>query len=487
MFYKPSIQLLSVTPTADNGIRLHVQLDQQIPHQPSITIVENKKQTWKEFNQLKEEYFGTTNEQLDTNRIQILRAKSIVYHYVIFAHKYDGSGSSGIARSIPGNDFIVSLGGFPVKDPRTDHFVGSPSQQASTLMHELGHNLGLYHGGGDTINCKPNYLSIMSYTRQFNSPILGRPMDYSRSILEPLSEYNLDERIGISESLPIGLTTAIGPGKTIVGMTGSAVNWNRDRDTIDTGVNRDINLISSIDNCSQPSPNQILYGYDDWSNLKYNFNAMTHAVNNIASNRETMNQNETQAGALPNSTSLFLDVDNNITSRVPEGTNHSSEPSPTDELTPDDVRRLNLDLVSSISEEIHNQLANNRSALSSSGKNDSENIQQVRKFYEDALGLPQDSSQSLAFDLTRTNEASILGSVGSGNLDQAIIGLNALLPTMDFSFGGALSDDKIKESSIQKEVTGLINYAIEIFKAQSCTYSDCIVEPKAANSTIEYG
>lgn len=35
-------------------------------------------------------------------------------------------------------------------------------------MHELGHTLNLKHGGIDHINCKPNYLSIMSYTRQFN-------------------------------------------------------------------------------------------------------------------------------------------------------------------------------------------------------------------------------------------------------------------------------------------------------------------------------
>ena len=44
-------------------------------------------------------------------------------------------------------------------------------------MHELGHNLGLHHGGAATaiigrtsndyqMNCKPNYLSVMSYARQ---------------------------------------------------------------------------------------------------------------------------------------------------------------------------------------------------------------------------------------------------------------------------------------------------------------------------------
>jgi uncharacterized repeat protein (TIGR01451 family) len=44
------------------------------------------------------------------------------------------------------------------------------NHNASTLMHELGHNLSLGHGGGSDSspgqidhNCKPNYVSIMSY------------------------------------------------------------------------------------------------------------------------------------------------------------------------------------------------------------------------------------------------------------------------------------------------------------------------------------
>lgn len=30
-------------------------------------------------------------------------------------------------------------------------------------MHELGHTLGLYHGGDEAVNFKPNYISIMNY------------------------------------------------------------------------------------------------------------------------------------------------------------------------------------------------------------------------------------------------------------------------------------------------------------------------------------
>ena len=49
-------------------------------------------------------------------------------------------------------------------------------------MHEFGHLLGFDHGGNDGINCKPNYRSVMNYSRQFaGSPILNRRLDYSRS------------------------------------------------------------------------------------------------------------------------------------------------------------------------------------------------------------------------------------------------------------------------------------------------------------------
>lgn len=37
----------------------------------------------------------------------------------------------------------------------------------NTIMHEVGHNLGLRHGGFDDCNYKINYNSIMNYKFQF--------------------------------------------------------------------------------------------------------------------------------------------------------------------------------------------------------------------------------------------------------------------------------------------------------------------------------
>ncbi len=90
--------------------------------------------------------------------------RSAVFHYAIFGHYHDrdnpdGSGASGIARGIGGTELLITLGNF------TRH-VGTPREQAGALMHELGHNLGLRHGGCDDVNFKPDYASIMNYAYQ---------------------------------------------------------------------------------------------------------------------------------------------------------------------------------------------------------------------------------------------------------------------------------------------------------------------------------
>ncbi len=61
-----------------------------------------------------------------------------------------------------------------------DDFI-SHNLDGGTLMHELGHNLNLDHGGSEPTNCKPNYLSVMNYNLQFGIPRVGGSfiLDYS--------------------------------------------------------------------------------------------------------------------------------------------------------------------------------------------------------------------------------------------------------------------------------------------------------------------
>ena len=70
--------------------------------------------------------------------------------------------------------------------------VGEGFVEAIVLMHELGHNLGLYHGGNDNVVCKPNYPSVMNY-----NPFMALSFSYSKGELAVLNEHALDEHAGI--------------------------------------------------------------------------------------------------------------------------------------------------------------------------------------------------------------------------------------------------------------------------------------------------
>jgi predicted Zn-dependent protease with MMP-like domain len=170
-------------------------------------------------------------------------------------------------------EFMVTLGDGWTQDS-SGHSVGSQDEQAGTFMHELGHNLGLYHGGNDFINCKPNYLSVMSYTRQLSSLIGDRPLDFSRNTIASLNETRLSEPDGIGQSEPPGLKTVYGPPPPFfppIVAAGNPVDWNRDLDVADPSVSADINFITSnpVNIICGASPGQTLNGFDDWENIVY--------------------------------------------------------------------------------------------------------------------------------------------------------------------------------------------------------------------------
>src|SRR5262249_59959414 len=118
-----------------------------------------------------------------------------------------GGADVGVAVGGIGGARGGGRGGFPPPP----HLNGDVNDQVGTFMHELGHTLGLRHGGPDNDNCKPNYLSVMSYSRQFSDgvPLTARRLDYSRSALLSLNESSLQESFGIGAvALPSGFTTA---------------------------------------------------------------------------------------------------------------------------------------------------------------------------------------------------------------------------------------------------------------------------------------
>jgi alpha-tubulin suppressor-like RCC1 family protein len=173
----------------------------------------------------------------DENRVGYFR-------YVLLPHRYNTSSSSSGQAELVGDDMIVSL-----------YCFGTDENVAHTVMHELGHNLGLHHGGFEALNWKPNYNSVMNYRYAFPGvdtncdPVGDGVLDFSRGTRLPLSETSLDERLGVCGNPP-------GPGW----------DWTGDGDALDVGVVRDINVDQQGFGDGYL---QVLTDYDDWGSLVF--------------------------------------------------------------------------------------------------------------------------------------------------------------------------------------------------------------------------
>jgi hypothetical protein len=256
-----------------------------------------------DFDTVKAANFGTVAERAN---LKALNGKRLAFRYVLFAHNLVGNPSGGSNGSgcaeVGGDDAVVSLGSFTATTVDSiSHSRGTTDQQAGTLMHEFGHLLGLRHGGLDADNCKPNYRSVMSYSRQFaGSPIPNRRLDYSRSldplILLPdqtadltktgvLNEGSLNEvdGLGVDPSLgpilpffPSGDQIVYGPNAwSLVAANAVGINWNRNTqgklpkiDTTPVSANINAGATAGCDGSGT-----LLEGQDDWNSLLYRASA----------------------------------------------------------------------------------------------------------------------------------------------------------------------------------------------------------------------
>lgn len=177
-------------PDGKDGINLHIEFDE-----PIIPLAAWSASPFdNEFPAMKSQWFGTLAQRISSNSQNILDAKRLVYRYGPFVDRYGTTGSSGLGE-LNGNDFFVSLGTWG--EPESPG--GTFDQQAGTFMHELGHTLGLGHGGADGENYKPNYHSVMNYIWQTpNDAYSGSwQLNFSREVVPPLDEVNLNEQTGI--------------------------------------------------------------------------------------------------------------------------------------------------------------------------------------------------------------------------------------------------------------------------------------------------
>lgn len=257
-------------PDGAPGVNLHLQLDDTtLGRSPWLS------NWWTHFHNIKRDTFGTALERNSPNRRFILEAKRLVFRYCIFAHSRGSDGVSGQGE-LPGNDFMVTLGDWTISG-------GTPDEQAGTFMHELGHTLGLLHGGVDNVHFKPNYFSVMNYAWQvpFSWQVAGEwKLNYSVHALDTLDESMLDEQAGLHapvNGFPIVSMPYTGPGDTILYARlrpNTPVDWNGNGVIDTSAVSGDLNRLD-MGVVPVPVPDKFLAGRADWPSLTYNFRTTT--------------------------------------------------------------------------------------------------------------------------------------------------------------------------------------------------------------------
>ena len=271
-------------PDGSSGVSLHLVVEPaRIPGVTEPRFVENASYDEDSampdgFIDWREQFFGMLNERVShqDNWTTISAARGKVFRYCVVMHKMTlSAGNSespalyGKAQAIPSNNMIVCTE--PIRESfeaGASHF-GVPFEwtaeefMATIFMHELGHALGLGHGGfdnygsADNINGKPNYFSVMNYFSAFRD-VRTREwwrMDFSRGNNISIDEKSVDESCPVARPnwldcrsgvyVPIGMTNC--------GDLCGNLPWERIRVTsfVNSGKRADIGaaLVDEADPC----------------------------------------------------------------------------------------------------------------------------------------------------------------------------------------------------------------------------------------------
>jgi hypothetical protein len=170
-------------------------------------------------------------------------AREGYFNYAVHMHRYNTNSSSSGQAELPGDDLIVSL----------QCFEGT-NNTSNTLMHELGHNLDLRHGGFENTNYKPNYNSVLNYRFQF--PGVDHDASEGGSTCDAVGDQELDYSTGSRLALDeLALIESLGVCGT------PAIDWNNNLLIDGTPVVADINNGDGIF--------QALSDNNDWANIDF--------------------------------------------------------------------------------------------------------------------------------------------------------------------------------------------------------------------------
>ena len=215
------------------------------------------------------DHYALKQQNHDLNR-------RFIFHYFIrgWSQNTDGStGSSGLAE-LGGNDGIITVN----SDLSNENYC--TNVQASTIFHELGHNMNLQHGGNESLNYKPNYVSTMNYLYQLN----GLDTDNDGDIFYYANEYTKQNGPNLSDldispfSSDFVINFSYGTNSTLDesslneanGWAGTGIDFNNS-DSISGTVSSNINPLDQSSGSSNTTTNDSMADVDDWNILDVPF------------------------------------------------------------------------------------------------------------------------------------------------------------------------------------------------------------------------
>lgn len=233
-----------LNPDGTQGIAIHIDHGQGRPFDKGGTILDTHSTM---------DFAGKgTDEGLynyysyKSNKNNFDPARKDVFHYCVFGRARP-DGRSGCAE-IWGNDFMVTFA--------TWENWGDVTAETGTFLHELGHNIGLHHGGihngAADMDCtnKPNQPSTMNYRYQMEG--VSVDCDFRPDGIHTFSK---------------GMLAHIDLGPPFEKTKGICDNQFLDIDNT-PGTNQATIVVLDPESCSNVSS---YFDYDEWGNLKLNF------------------------------------------------------------------------------------------------------------------------------------------------------------------------------------------------------------------------
>jgi hypothetical protein len=200
-----------------------------------------------------------------------------IFHYVLFG--FTNQMAPGQAE-LNGNDLVVAIGKFNSTPSPTTWFQNT---QAEYLMHELGHNLGLRHGGFEDRTYKPNYVSTMNYLYGDGIPVSLTANSALQPWLNVVRNNYFTDFAGSDRRNDFVLDYSDGSSKVLDGTAlvesdligrgadpGAYADWNNNG-VLDVAPYAVATALTSLPGLLDPQGAQPMKDYNDWANLKLAF------------------------------------------------------------------------------------------------------------------------------------------------------------------------------------------------------------------------